>query len=97
MYAPQQGYTGYMPQPAQTNGPGIASLVLGIIAVLTFWFPFIGLVISVIGLVLAGVGMKRLEGKGLAIGGLVLSIIALVLSICISAAALVGALHTSYY
>lgn len=93
---PQGGFTGYVAQPTQANGPGIASLVLGIIGVFTFWFPFVGLAISIVGLVLATLGMKRIDGKGLAIAGLVLSIIALVLSGCVTAGLLIGSFHTPY-
>ena len=71
-------------------------MVLGIIAVLTFWFPFIGLPLSIIGLVLSSVGMKRIDGKGFAVAGLVLTIIALVLSGCIAAAAVSYRFHTGY-
>lgn len=93
---PQGGFIGYVAQPTQANGPGIASLVLGIIGVLTFWFPFVGLTVSIVGLVLATVGMKRIDGKGLAIAGLVLSIIALVLSGCVTAGVLIGSFHMPY-
>ena len=59
---------------------GVASLVLGIIAVLITIFaqPFgyIGIVLGVIGIVLAAVGMKNPAHKGIAVAGLVLSIIA---------------------
>jgi hypothetical protein len=98
MYAPQQaGYIGVAGVPTQANGPGIASLVLGIVGIITFWFPFVGLAVSIVGLALATVGMKRIQGKGIAIAGLVLTIIALVLSGCITVAYLVGSFHPYYY
>ena len=86
-------YGGY--RAIQTNGPGIASMVLGIIGVIMFWFPFIGLPVSIVGLVLASVGMKRIDGKGFAVAGLVLTIIGLVLTGCIAAAA-IGYRHSGY-
>jgi hypothetical protein len=93
-YSVQQG--GYMAsRPAQTNGPAIASLVLGIIGVVTCWIPFIGLVVSIVGLVLASIGMKRIDSKGLAIAGLVLSIIGVVFSAC-PTVALFGLIHVPY-
>jgi hypothetical protein len=98
MYSPppQPAYTPYAGyRPAQSNGPGIASLVLGIIGVITFWFPFVGFPISIVGLVLAAVGMKRLDGKGIAIAGLVLSLIGVVLGGCIAAVS-IAALHNTY-
>ena len=97
MYPPQPIYTPYGGYAAtQTNGPGIAGMVLGIIAVMTFWFPFVGLPVSIVGLVLSSVGMKRFEGKGFAVAGLVLTIIGVVLSGCIAAFA-IGALTRPGY
>src|SRR3984893_5679517 len=90
-YMPYAGY-----RPAHSNGPGIAVLVLGIIGVIIFWFPFVGFPIWIVGLVLAVVGMKRLDGKGFAIAGLVLSIIGVVLGGCIAAVS-IAALHSTYY
>ena len=59
---------------------GVASLVLGIIAVLITIFVqaygYIGIILGVIGIVLAAVGMKNPAHKGIAVAGLVLSIIA---------------------
>ena len=60
---------------------GVASLVLGIIAVLITIFAqaygYIGIILGVIGIVLAAIGMKKNPAKkGLAVAGLVLSIIA---------------------
>ena len=60
---------------------GVASLVLGIIAVLITIFAqaygYIGIILGVIGIVLAAIGMKKNpDKKGIAVAGLVLSIIA---------------------
>jgi len=77
----------------ETNGPGIASLVLGIIGVLTSLISvtfFIGLPVSIVGLVLAVVGMRRINGKGLAIAGLVLSLIGIVVSAIMASLFLIG-------
>ena len=80
VYMPYGGYS-----TGQTNSAGIASMVLGIIGVITFWFPFVGLPVSIVGLALAAAGMKRIDGKGFAVAGLVLSIIGVVLAGCIAA------------
>jgi len=88
-------YGGYRTE--QTNGPGIASLVLGIIGVIIFWVPFVGLPVSVVGLALAAVGMRRIDGKGFAIAGLVLSIIGVILGGCITAATISALIHGPYY
>ena len=91
VYVPFGGYG-----PQQANGPGIASLVLGIIGVITFWFPFVGFIISIVGLVLASAGMKRLEGRGFAVAGLVLTIIGVVLGGCVTAATIAALFHRPY-
>ena len=97
MYPPQPVYVpSYGYGTTQTNGPGIASLVLGIIGVITFWFPFVGLPVSIVGLALAATGMRRIQGKGFAVAGLVLSIIGVVLAGCIAAVTLT-ALHNYPY
>lgn len=97
-YPPQPAYMPYGSyRTAQTNGPGIASLVLGIIGVIIFWVPFVGLPVSVVGLALAAVGMKRMDGKGFAVAGLVLSIIGVIIGGCITAATISALIHGPYY
>ncbi len=97
MYPPQPEYPAYGGyRPAQTNGPGIASLILGIVGLAIFWIPFVGLPVSIVGLIVAAVGMKRLDGKGFAVAGLVLSIIGIILGGCITAAT-ISAIHGAYY
>jgi hypothetical protein len=65
---------------AQTNGPAVASLVLGIVGVVLGFFPAIGLILGILAVVFAFVGFKRAEltgaGRGLAIAGLVLGALA---------------------
>ena len=62
---------------------GVASLVLGILAVIFCWVPCVGqfaIVPGILGIILGGVGIARAAkkgtGKGCAIAGLVLGIIA---------------------
>ncbi|MFC4335753.1 FxLYD domain-containing protein [Salininema proteolyticum] len=75
------------PTPVQPQGGGgmaVTSLVLGIVGLALAWIPllnYIGLVLAVIGLVLGAVGLAgalkgRRTGKGMAITGIVLSILA---------------------
>lgn len=65
----------------------IASLVLGICAIVFSFLPglgFLGLVLAIIGLVLGVLGRKREpERSGMATAGMVLSIIALVLFVIV--------------
>jgi hypothetical protein len=65
---------------------GVASLVLGIIAVVIGLFSggslgWLGAILAIIGIILGALGRKDPEKQGLATAGLVLSIIGLVLSL----------------
>ena len=76
-----QGYGGYQP-PAPTCGECVAGMVLGIIALVFSFIPFVGLV-AIVGLILSIVGMRKARaqgrrGYGMGVAGLVCSIIALV-------------------
>ena len=84
---PQQG--GYAPPPPKPpgNAMGVASMVLGIIALVFCWvyiWNAVSLVLSVVGLVLAIIAKKKNVAvgapAGMATAGLVTSIIALALS-----------------
>jgi hypothetical protein len=66
--------------PQATNGPAVASLVVGIIALLTGFFPFVGLVLGIVAIGCAWMGLQRAaqtggSGRGMAIAGLVLGIV----------------------
>lgn len=83
-----QDYTANMQQyqaPPQNDGPRganglqVAGLVLGIIGIPASCCYGIGLVFGIIGLILSLVGNKRNKGSGVGIGGLVCSIIAVVI------------------
>ncbi len=63
-------------------GLGVASMVLGILAILfSCCFYYLSVPLSLVGLILGAVGIKKNNGKGMAIAGLVLSIISLALGI----------------
>lgn len=57
----------------------IAGLVLGILGFGFWWFPFLGLVVSVLGIVLSAVSRKK-SVNGLSTAGLVIGILATVFS-----------------
>lgn len=94
----QQAPMGTMPQqppmvmvPARP-GMAVAALVLGIVAIVMFWIPFIGVICGIAAIVTGVMSMRKinqgnLPGKNMAITGLVTGIIGLV----ISATVLVGA------
>ena len=64
----------------QKNGVGTAGFVLSLIALFLSWVPFLGWIIWVAGLILSAVGVFR-QPKGLAIAGLVISLIGLIILI----------------
>ncbi|CRK59787.1 putative integral membrane protein [Alloactinosynnema sp. L-07] len=80
---PQQGYpaqAGYHGPAAPQNGLGTAGFVTGLLGLILFWVPLIGLVLAIIGVSLSGVGMAKANrgeanNKGLAIAGLVCGVI----------------------
>lgn len=70
---------------------GVASLVLGILAVLIDIFSsgvlgWLGAIMAIIGVVMGALGMKKPESKGIATAGLVLSIVGLALCLIMYAA-----------
>ncbi|TFV64548.1 DUF4190 domain-containing protein [Geodermatophilus sp. DF01-2] len=93
-HPPQAPYQPYPPvpqyeQPKRGAGLAVASMVLGIIALLLSWVPIINNLAAVLAVVGLGLGIPALlrarrgthGGKGLAITGLVTSVVALVLVI----------------
>lgn len=75
------------PYPAQMgaaaglgHGKAVASLVLGICSLVCWFCPLVGLAVSIVGLVL-GVQANKLQRRGMATAGVVLSIIGLVLTV----------------
>lgn len=68
----------------QKTGLGIAGMVLGIIGMVLFCIPYVGIPCALVGVILSGIQLSKIKndpvnygGKGMAITGLVLSIIAL--------------------
>ena len=68
----------------KSNGIGTAGFVLAIIALFLGWIPILGWLVWLTGLVLSFVGIFR-KPKGLAIAGLVISLIGIILLIFIFA------------
>ncbi len=69
------------------HGMAIASLVLGILAILAAWFPFVSyaaVIMSALAIIFGVIGVRRTSGRGMAIAGLVLGGIALVASVLLS-------------
>lgn len=78
-------------QRPQSNGVAIAALVCGILALMLSWIPVINvlaLILGVVAIVTGVMGIRRaglpgLGQKGLAVGGLVTGVIAVLLSLLI--------------
>ena len=68
---------GYMQQPQGGKGMAIASMIFGILAMITCCFPIAPLLFSVLALILGIVSIvKKKGGKGMAIAGIVCGAIA---------------------
>jgi hypothetical protein len=98
---PVQGYPAVQPgmpgvimqQPTQGNGSAVASLVIGIISMIAWLLPIIGVPLSIVGIVLANRGRRLFSQRGMATAGLVLCIIALGLALLNAVAGVLLALH----
>jgi hypothetical protein len=87
----------YTPPPLirPTSGYGVASLVLGIIAWLTFCIPFVGFFVALVGVLLGHIGLKETKtghknGHGVTIAGLILGYIALAPSLVFAVMTILG-------
>lgn len=73
----------------------VAGMVLGIIALVLCWIPFLGWILGLLGVIFGGVGIGKAnrvgKGKGAAVAGLVCG----ALSIVIGIALFVWALHVA--
>jgi hypothetical protein len=80
---PPSGQTINIQTPAAppSNGLAVASMVLGIIAIFTFWIPILGWVPVILGLVLGIVAFGKPYGRGMAVTGVVCSGLALLVKI----------------
>ena len=88
MYPPPAGYSAYVvPATSPDKGMGFAitGLVLGIIAIVSSWYPVLGLPIPIVGIVMSALGRRSVSYRTMATAGLVLSIIAIVIGILTTA------------
>ena len=76
---------------SQKNGIGVAGFVLALIAVFFGWIPVLGWVVWLLGTIFSFAGVFK-EPKGLAIAGLVISLIGVILLISVFGAVLGSAM-----
>ena len=72
-------------RPVPNNGKTTAGFVLALVSLITWIIPLFGLPTSIIGLVLSINGRKE-SNSGMALAGIIISIIALIFTICNSLA-----------
>ena len=83
------GYPGGYGGPAPRNGFGLAALILGILALLACWIPYVGVVIGLVGLILGIVGRSRVRkglanNGGIALAGIITSALGLLASLVVT-------------
>ena len=71
------------------NGSAIAGMVCGILSIVLWWFPIVGLVLGIVGTSMSGKALSDIskgiaDGKGMAIAGLVCGIIGLIASLILT-------------
>lgn len=82
MYGAYPPPYGAIPQPEGVNGLAIASLVLGIIGLLSSWTVCLS-VLPIVGVILGHIGYGKQTGRGMALAGLILGYVAIAISIFI--------------
>ena len=75
-------------QEPEQKGMSIASMVLGIVGILAWLLPCVGYPVTIVGIILGVIGMKK-GGKKMAIVGIVLSVIFLIATLINSIAGVV--------
>ena len=92
-----------MAGPPATDNMAIAALVCGILGITTFWLCLIGAVPSILGIVFGVIGKSRvdksggrLQGRGMALAGIICGSIGVVLAIGLIVLFIVSDSSTSY-
>ena len=91
-YNMQGGYPGYQPTPS--SALAIASLILGVIGLLSGWLIFGG-VLGLVGVILGIVALVKVKngtasGKGMAIGGIVTGALGMIVAVVVLILGLIG-------
>jgi len=79
------GYAPGAAAPQEGNGLAVAALVLGILSIVLFWFPFVNWILALLAIIFGAIGMakgKRVgKGRGMAITGLVCGVLCVAISV----------------
>jgi hypothetical protein len=88
---PNQTVIIQQPPAKPTNGIGTAGFVLALVNVFLFWAPVLSWILWMLGLIFSFVGVFK-QPKGLAIAGLVISLLGLILILLVAGliASLIG-------
>ena len=78
------------PEQRKTNGVGTAGFIMSLIAIFVGWIPILGWLVWLLGLIFSFVGVFK-NPKGMAIAGLVISLIGIILLIFVFGAILATA------
>lgn len=70
--------------PSTTNGLAIAALIVGIVAVISGWAPFWGVIVGAAAVVLGVLGLKKPGGRGMSIAGIITGAIGAVWSLIVT-------------
>jgi hypothetical protein len=75
------GYYGPPMMVQKTNGMAVTGMVIGILSLVLFWASLLGMLLAVLGIIFSSIGISQCgktgqAGKGMAIAGLVCSLIA---------------------
>lgn len=87
---PQPGAYGEPYRANPKNGLGVAALIVAIVGALAFWVPVLGLVLGVVGIVLAIIALRRVKkgvasNRGVALAALIVGILAAVAGLVVTA------------
>ncbi|MDR2057534.1 MAG: hypothetical protein LBP83_04500 [Dysgonamonadaceae bacterium] len=80
----QQRQTIIIDQQQQSNGAGTAGFVLALLTQFLGWIPVLGWILWLLGLIFSCVGLAK-RPRGLAIAGLVLSLISVIVTLVVFA------------
>lgn len=75
-------------QTSQGNGMAVAGLVLGILALVFCWIPFLNWILAILAIIFGAVGNGKAnkiggKGKGMAVTGLILGIVGALLGVAL--------------